>query len=130
MDEYFVEKILSKKRVKGKILYQVRWENYSEEHDTWEPAENLSNCKNMIEEFEKREEEKREIQKHEVEESLNKKRKRNLPTASKSSQVRAALEQRESKKKKVTEISEVSTEPKKISSLFAFFHPKKKYLHY
>ncbi|EPS42847.1 hypothetical protein H072_3188 [Dactylellina haptotyla CBS 200.50] len=33
------------------LLYQVRWKNYSKDHDTWEPIENLDGCDEVIETY-------------------------------------------------------------------------------
>lgn len=50
-DEYFVEEILDKCLINGKIQYFLKWKDYSEEHNTWEPIENL-HCKDLIKQFE------------------------------------------------------------------------------
>jgi len=44
-DELFfiVEKIINSRRVRGQVQYQVRWQSFEEESDTWEPMEHLSN---------------------------------------------------------------------------------------
>lgn len=57
-EEYMVEKILDKKKHKGVWKYKVKWEGYSLNECTWEPKDNLSNCKEMIERFERDWEEK------------------------------------------------------------------------
>ena len=51
-NEYEVEKIIDKKRKKGKIPYLVRWKGYSSENDTWEPLSNLKNAKDAITAYE------------------------------------------------------------------------------
>ncbi len=39
---YAVEKIIDKQPGDdGEILYEVKWVGYTEEHNTWEPVENL-----------------------------------------------------------------------------------------
>ena len=48
---YEVEKILKRRVVKGKFQYLVKWKNYSNEENTWEPESNLTNCKELILEF-------------------------------------------------------------------------------
>jgi len=52
-EEWEVERILNKRRVRGKNKYLVRWKGFTAESDTWEGRENLENAKEAIEEFEK-----------------------------------------------------------------------------
>jgi len=52
-EEWEVERILNKRRVRGKDKYLVRWKGFTVESDTWEGRENLENAKEAIEEFEK-----------------------------------------------------------------------------
>jgi len=52
-EEWEVERILNKRRVRGKDKYLVRWKGFTAESDTWEGRENLKNAKEAIEEFEK-----------------------------------------------------------------------------
>ncbi|KAL9311236.1 DNA (cytosine-5)-methyltransferase CMT3 [Arabidopsis thaliana] len=40
-----------KKLLKRGLYLKVRWLNYDDSHDTWEPIEGLSNCRGKIEEF-------------------------------------------------------------------------------
>ncbi|KAG5681699.1 hypothetical protein PVAND_011109 [Polypedilum vanderplanki] len=49
---YTVEKILQKRIRLGKAEYFLKWKNYSDNDNTWEPAENIQNCKELIVEFE------------------------------------------------------------------------------
>ncbi len=53
-DEYYVEKVLDKKVIKGQDRYLIKWEGWPEDASTWEPLENLGNINNLIEDFEKR----------------------------------------------------------------------------
>jgi len=52
-EEWEVERILNKRRVRGKDKYLVCWKGFMAESDTWEGRENLENAKEVIEEFEK-----------------------------------------------------------------------------
>ena len=49
---YFVEKILKKRTYKGKVQYQVKWQNYPDSQNTWEPIEHLDNVMDLVEKFE------------------------------------------------------------------------------
>lgn len=53
--EFIVEKILAKRFNPRKKQYEflLKWEGYPHEQNTWEPIENLSTCKNLLEAFEK-----------------------------------------------------------------------------
>ena len=48
-----MERILNKRKVRGKDKYLVRWKGFTAESDNWEGRENLENAKEAIEEFEK-----------------------------------------------------------------------------
>jgi len=52
-EEWEVEKIMNKRRVRGKDKYLVQWKGCMAEEDTWESRENLKNASDLIEEFEK-----------------------------------------------------------------------------
>jgi len=52
-EEWEVEHILNKRKVKGKDKYLVRWKGFTAESDTWEGRENLKNVQEVIKEFEK-----------------------------------------------------------------------------
>ena len=51
-EEYEVEKILNKKKFRGKDWYLVQWKGYMIEEDMWELRENLGNMKDLVKEFE------------------------------------------------------------------------------
>ena len=42
MDLYEVEKILEKRKIKGNIFYKVKWLDYDDSHNSWEPEANLN----------------------------------------------------------------------------------------
>jgi len=50
-EEWEVERILNKQRVRGKEKYLVHWKGFTVESDTWEERGNLENTKEAIEEF-------------------------------------------------------------------------------
>jgi len=56
MDEetelFEVEAIVGKRIQQGILEYQVKWKDYSEAENTWEPAVNLMDCTDLIREFE------------------------------------------------------------------------------
>ena len=49
--EYEVEKILDSRRRWGQLEYFVHWLDYDINERTWEPAENLANVPQMVQEF-------------------------------------------------------------------------------
>ena len=53
VEEWEVEKILNKKKMRGVEKYLIRWKRFTVEGDTWERRENLKNAEELIEEFEK-----------------------------------------------------------------------------
>ena len=52
VEEWEVEKILNKKKIRGVEKYLVQWKGFTAEGDTWERIENLKNTKEAIKEFE------------------------------------------------------------------------------
>jgi len=50
-EEWEVERILNKRRMRGKNKYLVCWKGFMAESDTWEGRENLENAKEAVEEF-------------------------------------------------------------------------------
>ena len=54
VEEWEVEKILNKKKMRGVEKYLVRWKGFIVEHDTWERKEDLENTKEVLEEFKER----------------------------------------------------------------------------
>ena len=55
MVKYFVQKIVNVRSVKKKREYQVKWKNYSNKHNTWEPMHRLieDGQERFIHEYEK-----------------------------------------------------------------------------
>ena len=53
VEEWEVEKILNKKKMRGVEKYLIRWKGFTAEGDTWERRENLKNVEELIEEFER-----------------------------------------------------------------------------
>ena len=52
VEEWEVEKILNKKKMRGVEKYLIRWKGFMAKGDTWERRENLKNVEELIEEFE------------------------------------------------------------------------------
>ncbi|KAG0723305.1 Chromodomain Y-like protein 2 [Chionoecetes opilio] len=46
-----VEKILDQRQKKNKKEYLVQWKNKGPKHNSWEPEENVENCKQIIKKF-------------------------------------------------------------------------------
>jgi len=53
VEEWEVEKILNKKKIRGVEKYLIRWKGFMAEGDTWERKENLKNAGKLIKEFER-----------------------------------------------------------------------------
>jgi len=54
VEEWEVEKILNKKKIRGIEKYLVQWKEFIAEGDTWERKKNLKNTWEALEEFEGR----------------------------------------------------------------------------
>ena len=54
VEEWEVEKILNKKRMRGVEKYLVQWKGFTAEGNTWERIENLKNAEEAIKEFERK----------------------------------------------------------------------------
>ena len=71
--EYTVEKIVDRRIVKGKYEYLIKWEDYPDSENTWEPLKNLGSIKDLVDEYDKQfPKEKNENEKNN--DYLNKKR--------------------------------------------------------
>ena len=53
VEEWEVEKVLNKKKIRGVEKYLIRWKEFTAEGDTWERKGNLKNAEKLIEEFER-----------------------------------------------------------------------------
>jgi len=51
-EEWKVEKILNKRKIRGKDKFLVQWKGFTVEGDTWESRENLENTGDLLREFE------------------------------------------------------------------------------
>ena len=51
--EYTVEKIVDRRIVKGKYEYLIKWEDYPDSENTWEPLKNLGSIKDLVDEYDK-----------------------------------------------------------------------------
>jgi len=54
VEEWEVEKILNKRKIRGVEKYLVCWKGFIVEYDTWEKKEDLGNAKEVLEEFKER----------------------------------------------------------------------------
>ena len=48
---YLVEKILNRRKIKGKYEYKIKWEGYPMSACTWESMPNLETAKNLVAEY-------------------------------------------------------------------------------
>ena len=55
-EEYEVEKIVDTRFVKNQREYLVKWLNYSEAHNTWEPVDHLERSQELLYEFRRKKE--------------------------------------------------------------------------
>jgi len=53
VEEWEVEKVLNKKKIRGVEKYLIQWKGFMAEGDIWERRENLKNAGELIEEFER-----------------------------------------------------------------------------
>jgi len=51
VEEWEVEKILNKRKIRGVEKYLVQWKGFTAEGDTWERKEDLKNAGEALEEF-------------------------------------------------------------------------------
>jgi len=48
---YEVERIVRRRKKRGVWMYRVKWKGFDAKENTWEPEENLTSCKEMLENF-------------------------------------------------------------------------------
>ena len=51
--DWEVEKIMGKRTFKKQLQYKIKWVGYSDSYNSWEPVRHLTNCQEMLDEFEK-----------------------------------------------------------------------------
>jgi hypothetical protein len=51
-EEYEVESILARKKIRGKEHYLVKWKGYGDHENSWQPRADLENCRDLLAEFE------------------------------------------------------------------------------
>jgi hypothetical protein len=51
--EFYVQDILSKRTRNGTTEYLIKWKDYDDKHNTWEPEKNLDGCLMLKKKFEK-----------------------------------------------------------------------------
>lgn len=49
---YSVERLVGKRVQKGKVYYLIKWKDYGDEHNTWEPEEHCGKARKMIMQYE------------------------------------------------------------------------------
>jgi len=54
VEEWEVERILNKQKVRGVVKYLVQWKGFMVEHDSWKKEKDLENAKELVAKFEKR----------------------------------------------------------------------------
>ena len=51
VEEWEMERILNKRKVRGVEKYLVQWKEFTAENDIWKKKEDLENAKELVEEF-------------------------------------------------------------------------------
>jgi len=54
VEEWKVEKILNKRKVRGVVKYLVQWKRFMAKRNNWERENDLENAKEVVAEFERR----------------------------------------------------------------------------
>lgn len=50
---YYIEKILDRRNVNGRLEYKIKWDGYPLNQSTWEPLENLKTAIELVEEYDR-----------------------------------------------------------------------------
>lgn len=53
-EEYVVETILDMNKINGKTMYFVKWKDYPDSENTWEPPEHLMGAQRLLQNFHRR----------------------------------------------------------------------------
>lgn len=110
-EEYEVEKIVAARFVKKKRQYLVKWVNYAEEWNTWEPIENLEGSHELVEDFNKREREQEEKKEKQKAEAIAKKKAEKERKEAERIRKDAEKKEREEKKAKLEKEKKEVMEP-------------------
>ena len=110
-EEYEVEKIVAARFVKKKRQYLVKWVNYAEEWNTWEPIENLEGSHELVEDFNKREREEEEKKEKQKAEAIAKKKAEKERKEAERTRKEAEKKEREEKKAKLEKEKKEVMEP-------------------
>lgn len=50
-EEYHVEEIRDMKKIDGKTMYLIKWKNYPESENSWEPPKHLNHAQRLLKDF-------------------------------------------------------------------------------
>ena len=83
-EDYTVEAIVDERKVGTRKEYLVKWDGYPAESNTWEPKENLDNCKAIVDEWRKSDQYKQRQQEYQAAKKAPAKRASVIPVKRKS----------------------------------------------